>query len=420
MDKWGDEEGKRGEEEEHFIAHPDDSSDDLQVGGGKSSDGKPREYNSNYSSIPIPLPAVSQHSLQSSSQYPESEISKPKSGFSRTRTTRTRGAEYDDLDSWYVSGGRIDEDSNGGLSDDEPPSPYARLSDFRKPRATTSGQELPDYEQDDPAQSLLPTSVDRQGVSRRRVTPIHMRGHGRTNSDIVVQDVLRVPDRPLEGKLLPFSPASVYPEDEAPSLQKETLSLSHSANKLPPWSPGYRSFETPHARALSPPPSQLVSSDLSFSDPPRLSTVRSDDSLDLNLVLEDERGSPVLLTRSRKVNKDLPASVSSSSNFVNPPSRVARMPELDSQQVFSKVDDILRQSWDQRDVGNWPSSPTGFGAIIDDRSDVQRPLYGARPMKSGDGTGTGLVNFGTAREQDESIEQRLANLRRKDKRFDRM
>ena len=414
VEDWEDEEDKRDEEEKQFIAQSDHLGGDSRVGGGRNSNGTPSGYNYDHPSISMPVPAVARHSTQSSGLYPQS---KAKSG---ARATRTRKMEYDDVDSWYGRKDRIEGDSSTGLSDEEPPSPYARLSDFRKPRDTTSGrsrQELPDYEQDDPAQSLLPTGVDRPGVFRRRVTPIQMRGHGRTDSNIVIRDVLRVPDRPLEGILLPPSPASVYPEDGDSSFQNETPPLPRPSNNPPPWSPVY---EIPHSRALSSTSSQLVPSNLSVSNPPRFSTVGTGDSLDLNLVLEDERGPRVPPKRTGKVNKDFPASVSASSTFVNPPSRFARKPEQDSQQAFSKVDDILRRSWDQRDVDSRPSSPTRFGAIIiDDRSDVQRPLYGARPMRSGDGTRTGQVNFRTVREGDESIEQQLANLRRKDNRFNR-
>ena len=419
VEEWGDEEDKRGGEEKHFIAQPDDSDDDFRAGGGGSSKGRPRGYNFNHLPAPVPVPGVARDLTQYSNQCPESGISKAKSGFSRARTTRTRVTEHDDVDSWYARKSRKEEDSIVGLSDEEPPSPYVRLSEFRKPRATTSGfsgQELLNYEQDDPARSLLPSSVDRPGVFRRRVTPIHMRGHGRSDSNTVTQDVLRVPDKPLEGKLLPPSPASVYPDEDS-SLQKETPSLPHSSDNPPPWSSGYRRYED--ARVLSPPPSQLVYSNHSFSDPPGLSTVSSGDSLDLNLVLEDERGPRVPPKRSRAVHKDFSASVSTSSTFIHPPSRLARKHELDSQQTFSKLNTILRRSWDQRGVGDRPSSPTGFGAIIDDQLEVQRPLYGARPMRRGE-TGQGQVNFGTVQEGDESIEQRLANLRRKDNRFDRM
>jgi hypothetical protein len=370
----------------------------------------------------MPAPAVARHFTQYSSQYPELDTSKAKSGFSHARTPRTRRTEYDDVDSWYARKDHIEEDSIAGLSDEEPPSPYARLSDFRNPRAPTGGfggQEMPDYEQDDPAQSLLPTSVDRRGVFRRRVTPIHMRGHGRSDSDAVTQDILRVPDRTLEGKLLPFSPASVYPEDEGPPLQKPTPSLPHSSGNPPPWSSGYQRPENLQSRVVSPPPSQLGSSNLSFSNPPRFSTVSNSDYVNLNLVLEDECG-PRVPAKAPGGNKYFAPSDSASSTFANPPSRFTRKPELDSQQAFSKVNDILRQSWDQRDPDDRPSSPTGFGAIIDNRLEVSRPLYGARPMRSGDGTGQGQVNFGTVQEEDESIEQRLANLRRKDNRFDRM
>jgi hypothetical protein len=424
VEEWEDEEDKRDEEEKRFIAQPDDSDDEFRVGDRNSAGGRLEGYNYNHSSISMPVPTAARYPTQSSSRYPESEISKAKSGFSHARTPQTRRTEYDDVDSWYACKGRIEEDSNTGLSDEEPPSPHPRLSDFRKPRITTSGcsgQELPDYDQDDPAQSLLPASVDRPGVFRRRVTPIHMRGHGRTDSNAIAQDVLRVPDRPLVGKLLPPSPASVYPEDEEPSLLKEATPLPRSTtNNLPPWSPGYRYHEHAHARVLSPPPSQLVPPDLSFSGPPRFGIVGSDDSLDLNLVLEDERCPPVPPKRSGKVSKDFPASISALSTFANPPSRLVRKPEPDSQQAFKKVDDILRRSWNQRDVSDRPSSPTGFGAILDDRSEVRKPLYGARPMSSGDATGTGQVRFAVVREEDESIEQRLANLRRKDNRFDRM
>jgi len=389
VEEWDDEEDKRDDDEKHFIAQPDDSGGNSGVDGGRSS---------------------------SSNQYPESDTLKAKSDFSRARTRRT---EYDDIDSWYAREGHIEEDSKAGLSDEEPFSPYARLSDFRKPRATSSGQELPDYDQDDPAQSLLPTSADRPGVFRRRVTPIHMRGHGRTDSNTVIQDVLRVPDTTLEGKLLPPSPASVYPEDEDLPLQKETPPLPRPSNYSPPWSSVYRYHENSHSRDLSQRQSQLAPSDLSSSNPPRFSTVGGGDSLDLNLVLEDERGPRVLPKRSGKVSKDFPASVSASSTFVNPPSRFAHKLEPDSQQASSRVDDILRRSWDQRDVSYQPSSPTGFGAIIDDRPEVHRPLYGARQMRDGGRTGTGQVKSGAVREEGESIEERLANLRRKDNRFDR-
>lgn len=414
VEEWEDEGDKRGGEEKHFIAQPDDSSDDFRAGSGRSSNGRPRGIHSNRSSVLMPVPAVARHFTQYSSQYPESDISKAKSGFSRARTTRTRRTEYDDVDSWYAREGHIEDDSIAGLSDEEPPSPYARLSDFRKTRVTTSGfsgQELPDYEQDNPARSLLPTGVDRPGVFRRRVTPIHMRGHGRSDSNAMSQDVLRVPDRTLE---LPPSPASVYPDDE---LQKVTPYLPHSSNNRPPWSSGYQRPENLHTRAVSSPPSQLVSSNLSFSNPPRLSIVGNGDSLDLNLDMEDGCGPQVPPKRS---GTDFVASESTSSAFRDPPNRFARNPELDSQQAFSKVNDILRQSWDQRDVDDRPSSPTGFGAIIDNRLEVQRPLYGARPMRSDDGTGQGRVKSGTVWGEDESIEQRLANLRRKDNRFDRM
>jgi hypothetical protein len=422
VEEWRDEEDKRDDEEKRPIGQPDDSGGEFRVGGGRSPNGGPRGYNYDGPSLPVPVPAVARHSTQSFGQYPESDISKAKSGFSRARTARTRRTEYDDVDSWYAREDLPEESTHAELSDEEPPSPYARLSDFRKPRASTSGysgQGLPDYDQDDPAQSLLPTSSDRPGVFRRRVTPIHMRGHGRIDSNAVIKEVLQVPDRPLEGKLPPPSPASVYPEDEGASHQKETPSLPRSSNNPPPWSPGYRYHENPHVRALSPPPSQLVRSNLSFTNPPRLPTVGSGDSLDLDLVLEDERGPRVPPKRSGKVSKDFPTS-SASSTFVNPPSQLTRKHELDSQQALSKVGDILRRSWDQRDVGTRPSSPTGFGAIVDDRSEVQRPLYGARPMRGSDGPGTGQVQFAAAREEDGSIEQRLENLRRKDNRFNRM
>ena len=365
----------------------------------------------------MPIAAVARDSAQTSSQYRQS---KAKSGFSHGRTTQTRKTEYDDVASWYAREDRIEGDNIMELSDEEPPSPFARLSDFRKPRATTSGhsiQELPDYEQDDPAQSLLPSSVDRPGVFRRRVTPSQMRGHGRTDSNIVIRDVLRVPDRLTEGIMLPPSPASVYPEDGDSSLQHEALPPS---NDPPPWSPVYQFHESPHSLALSSPLSQHVPSDILFSNPSRFSTVGNGDSLDLTLVLDDERGPRVPPKRFGKVSKDFPASISALSTFVNPPSPFARKPKPESQQASSKTDDILRRSWDQRDVGNRPSPPTGLGAItIDDRSGVQRPLYGARPMRSGDGTGTGQVNFKTVREGEGSIEERLANLRRKDNRFNR-
>ena len=421
VEEWEGEENKRGGEEKHFIAQSDDSGDDFRAGSERSSNDRPRGYNSNHSSGAIAVPAVARHLTHS--QYPELDISRAKSGFSRARTTRTRRTEYDDVDSWYARGDHIKEDSIAGLSDEEPPSPYARLSDFRKPRATTSGfsgQGIPDYEHDDPERSLLPTSVDRLGVFRRRVTPIHMRGHGRSDSNAVTQDVLRVPDRPLEGKLLPPSPASVYPEDEGSSIQKPTPPLPHSSSNPSPWPSGYRDSENLHPRVVSPPPSQLTSSNLSFSNPPRFSTVRNGDYMNLNLVLEDERGPRVAPKHSGVVSKDFAASDSTSPTFINPPSRFAREPELDSRHAFSKVNDILRRSWDQRDLDDRPSSPTGFGAIIDNRVEMQRPLYGARPMRSGDGTGQGQVNFGTVQGENESIEQRLANLRRKDNRFDRM
>ncbi len=413
-EEWEDKEDKRGGEEKHFIAQPDDSSDEFRASSGRSSNNRPRGYHSNRLSALMPVPAVARHFTQYSGQYPELDISKAKSGFSRARTTRTRRTEYDDVDSWYAREGHIEDDSIAGLSDEEPPSPHARLSDFRKTRVTTSGfsgQGLPDYEQDDPAQSLLPTGVDRPGVFRRRVTPVHMRGHGRLDSNTATQDVLRVPDRPLE---LPPSPTSVYPEDE---LQKATPSLTHSSNNHPPWSSGYQRPENFQARAVRSPPSELVSSKPSFSNPPRFSLVGNGDSLDTNLIMKDERGPQVPPKRS---GTDFVASESASSTFINPPNRFVCKPELDSQQAFSKVNDILRRSWDQRDVGDRPSSPTGFGAILDNRLGVQRPLYGARPMRSDDGTGQGRVNFGTVREEGESIEQRLANLRRKDNRFDRM
>ena len=391
VERWEDKRDKRGGEEKHLIAQPDDSSDEFRASSGRSSNNRPTGYRSNRLPVLTPVPAVARHFTQYSGQYHELDISKAKSGFSRSRSTRTRRTECDDVDSWYACEGHIGDDCIAGLSDEEPPSPYARLSDFRKTRVTTSGfsgQGLPDYEQDDPAQSLLPTGLDRPGVFRRRVTPIHMRGHGRLDSNTVTQDVLRVPDRPSE---LPPSPASVYPEDE---LQKSTPSLPYSSNNHPPWSPGYRSPENPQARAVRSPP-----------------------SLDIDLVSEDERGPQVPPKRS---GMDFAASESASSTFINHSDRFVCKPELDSQHAFSKVNDILRRSWDQRDVGDRPSSPTGFGAIIDNRLGVQRPLYGARPMKSDDRTGQGRVNFGAIREADESIEQRLANLRRKDNRFDRM
>lgn len=410
-EEWEDEEDKRDEEEKQFIAQSDDLGGDFRVGGERNANGRPREYNHDRPSLPMPIPAAARHSTQSSSQYPQFKV---KPGFSRARKT-----EYDDVDSWYVREDCIEGERSTGLLDEEPPSPYARLSDFRNSRATTSErsrQELLDYEQDDPAQSLLPTGVDRPGVFRRRVTPIQMRGHGRTDSNVVIRDVLRVPERPTGGILLPPSPASVYPEDGDPSLHKET---PPPRNDPPPWSPVYQWHESPHSLVLSSPLSQLVPSDHSFDNPP-LSTVGTGDPLDLNLVLEDERGPRVPQRRIGKMSKDFPASVSASSTFVNPPSPFARKPEPESQQASSKVNDILRRNWDQRDVGSRPSSPTGFGAsIIDGRSEVQKPLYGARPMRSGDGTGTGQVNSRTVKKGDESIEQRLANLRRKDNRFSR-
>ena len=414
VEGWEDKEDKRGGEEKHFIAQPDDSSDEFRASSGRSSNSRPGGHHSNRLSVPMPVPAVARHFTQYSGQYPELDISKAESGFSRSRSTRTRKTECDDVDSWYAREGHIEDGSIAGLSDEEPPSPYARLSDFRKTRVTTSGfsgQGLPDYEQDDPAQSLLPTGADRPGVFRRRVTPIHMRGHGRLVSNTATQDVLRVPDRPLE---LPPSPASVYPEDE---LQKATPSLSHSSNNHPPWSSGYRRPENLQARAVRSPPSQLVSSNLSFSNPPRFSIISNGDFMNTDLVTEDEHGPQVPPKRS---GTDFAASESASSTFINHSNGFVCKPELDSQQAFSKVNDILRRSWDQRDVGDRPSSPTGFGAIIDNRLGVQRPLYGARPMRSDEGTGHGRVNIGTVQEEDESIEQRLANLRRKDNRFDRM